>query len=259
MLWFGKSLCYAALQISNFFFQRSVDYFNANSGFEPLVHTWSLAVEEQFYLLMPVILFITIKFSKSKNLPFLAIFFLTLLSLGISQYLVFANQKVAFYSLPSRFWELGIGCLLAFVKHNDFSLRAKNFISSLGVTLIFLSQILIKESAFPGFSALIPCFGTVLIIFSGPKKKLVKKLFVPNFLPIKFLFSSEKFLIRFTFGTCRCLFYTKDIAIIASSLCSNHYCYSQFYSPFPTFLGASLKCHSENGASITRFTSGHFV
>ena len=134
---------------------------------------------------MPVILFITIKFSKSKNLPFLARFFLTLLSLGISQYLVFANQKVAFYSLPSRFWELGIGCLLAFVKHNDFSLRAKNFISSLGVTLIFLSQILIKESAFPGFSALIPCFGTVLIIFSGANEITGEKTFCAKFLANK--------------------------------------------------------------------------
>ncbi len=119
MIWFSKSLHYSSLQISNFFFQRTVNYFDANEGFEPLVHTWSLAVEEQFYLLMPAIIIFLLSFKKklrSKNAAFYSIIALSLISLAASQVLVFSNQKIAFYSLVSRFFELGIGCLLAFDK-----------------------------------------------------------------------------------------------------------------------------------------------
>lgn len=171
MLWFSKGLHYASLQISNFFFQRTVDYFNEGRNFEPLLHTWSLGVEEQFYLLMPWVVIVLFHFGKNKKIPFYGLVVLSLISLGVSQYLISANQKIAFYSLLSRFWELGIGCLLAFANSNKFSNRTNNLLAGLGMALLALSVSIIKQASFPGFVALLPCLGAALIIFSGESQK----------------------------------------------------------------------------------------
>ncbi len=169
MIWFTRSLHYSSLQISNFFFQRTVNYFDANEGFEPLVHTWSLAVEEQFYLLMPAIAIFLLRFKNKRNLAFYGIVILSLISLTLSQIMVFANQKIAFFSIVSRFWELGIGCLIAFGKINISSSKTNNLLSLLGLALVLLSSVVINYSYFPGLIALIPCVGAALIILSGEK------------------------------------------------------------------------------------------
>lgn len=167
MIWFSRSMHYSSLQISNFFFQRTVNYFDANEGFEPLVHTWSLAVEEQFYLLMPAIIIFLLRFKNKKNASFYGIIVLSLISLIASQILVFANQKIAFYSLLSRFWELGIGCLLAFDKIKISSDKINKSLSLFGLALILFSAFALNYSYFPGFLAMIPCLGAALIILTG--------------------------------------------------------------------------------------------
>lgn len=198
MVWFSRSLEYSSLQISNLFFQRMVDYFDANEGFQPLIHTWSLGVEEQFYLIMPAIVIFLLRFKSKKvsvsngqsnealNWVFWGIFALSLLSLITSQILVFVNQKVAFYSLFSRFWELGIGCLLAFSsikispKITNNSL-ATNILAFTGLAVIGISAFVINYSYFPGFVALFPCLGAALVILSG---QMNQKTFVARFLSI---------------------------------------------------------------------------
>ena len=171
MIWFSRSLHYSSLQISNFFFQRTVNYFDANEGFEPLVHTWSLAVEEQFYLLMPAIVIFLLRFKNKKNASFYGIIALSLISLIVSQILVLTNQKIAFYSLLSRFWELGIGCLLAFDKIKISSDKANNSLSLFGLVLILFSAFALNYSYFPGLLAIFPCFGAALIILTGRNNK----------------------------------------------------------------------------------------
>lgn len=176
MLWFSKGFHYASLQISNLFFQRSVDYFNEGRNFEPLLHTWSLGVEEQFYLLMPVFVVGIFHFRKSKKLAFYGVVILSLISLAASEYLVSAHQKIAFYSLLSRFWELGIGCLLAFIGPNKFSTIGNNILAIIGTVLLALSLILINQEKFPGILALLPCLGAALVIFTGSRKTVVTSL-----------------------------------------------------------------------------------
>ncbi len=186
MIWFSKSLHYSSLQISNFFFQRTVNYFDANEGFEPLVHTWSLAVEEQFYLLMPAIIIFLLSFKKklrSKNAAFYGIIALSLISLAASQVLVFSNQKIAFYSLVSRFFELGIGCLLAFDKIKISSDKTNSSLSLFGLALIIFSAFALNYSYFPGLLAIVPCLGAALIILTGKTNKtFVAKLLSGRFL-----------------------------------------------------------------------------
>lgn len=178
MIWFARSLHYASLQISNFFFQRSVDYFDQNTDSGPLLHTWSLGVEEQFYLLLPLLLVILRHFKKDENSIFYTLLALSIISLIASQYLVLTNQKVAFYSILSRFWELGIGCLIAFSKVRSVKIKGANFLSAIGFAMIILAVFVIKYSSFPGITALLPCLGAALIIVSGENNKTA----ISNFL-----------------------------------------------------------------------------
>ena len=180
MLWLSKQFHYATLQISNLFFQRTVDYFDENRTTNPLLHTWSLGVEEQFYILMPVLIITLFSFGKNKKLPLYALIFLSLASLFFSQYLVITNQKMAFYSLTSRFWELGAGCLAAFSNKKIISSKNNNFLAFLGVALIATSLFVIKYSNFPGLFALLPCAGAVLIIISGKQNKTLITKFLSN-------------------------------------------------------------------------------
>jgi peptidoglycan/LPS O-acetylase OafA/YrhL len=180
MLWFSRGFYYASLQISNLFFQRGVDYFNEERNFEPLLHTWPLGVEEQFYLLTPFILLSLFRFSKNKKAPLFGLVALSLVSLVCSEYLVNTNQKIAFYSLLSRFWELGIGCLLAFSKENKLSSAKNNLISCAGFVAVIASFLFIKYENFPGLAALLPCIGTALIIFSGESQQTFLARFLAN-------------------------------------------------------------------------------
>lgn len=183
MIWFSRGLYYASLQISNFFFQRGVDYFDENRDVEPILHTWSLGVEEQFYLLMPLIIWAIFRFNKNKNFAFYILIFLSAVSLAASQYLVFVNQKIAFYSLLSRFWELGVGCLIAFNSRNyslKISNKNNNILALIGLVMIIISLFVIKYSNFPGLLALLPCVGAALIIFSGEETKTLTAKFLSN-------------------------------------------------------------------------------
>jgi len=184
MVWFARSFHYATFQISNLFFQRSVGYFEQNQDAGPLLHTWSLGVEEQFYLLMPLVLFLLFRLKKNKNLsrdlPFYGLVFLSLISLAASEILIFVNQKIAFYSLLSRFFELGIGCLIAFGKIKNIPQKTNSALSFIGLGMIALSLFAIKYAYFPGFLALLPCVGTALTIVSGEKGNTLVAKFLSN-------------------------------------------------------------------------------
>lgn len=171
--WFAKTLKYASLQISNILFQRQVGYFDPEFEGMPLLHTWSLGVEEQFYLIWPVMLLLLFKFKKCKNIPFYGLITISIISLLLSQYLINTDhQRVAFFSLPSRLWELGLGGMLAFNKiKRPENNKINEILGVAGLILISFSIFTIKSDSFPGLMALLPCLGAGLVIFSGDKEK----------------------------------------------------------------------------------------
>lgn len=169
---------------SNIFFIKHNNYFAISSNEIPLIHTWSLSVEEQFYLVWPILLFFIYKFTKNLNLLILTIIGIILLSLSFSIWcshhkLVFGNYGFGYYSIFSRAYELSIGVLLALIfekrKHSKDilcainSLNSKfNLLSVIGVLLLFYSIFFITDGdQFPGYLALLPTFGAALIILTG--------------------------------------------------------------------------------------------
>lgn len=164
---FAKALRYATLQASNILFMKKTDYFAPQIDGNLLLHTWSLGVEEQFYVVFPIILVILSKFPKHKNLPFYGLLFLTILSFAFSCYFVKTNSQIAFFSLPSRFFELAIGALIALKLENKTTKTNNEIMGFIGLSLIILSLFIVKKDNFPGLSALLPTLGTGLLIFSG--------------------------------------------------------------------------------------------
>lgn len=169
--------------VSNFaLLKESGDYFNNSSNVKPLLHLWSLAIEEQFYILWPLILWLSWK----RKLSFFSVIIILLTSSFVfNLFTVYQNKNAAFYLPQSRFWELLIGSLLAYITNYKTNANSKNFITNflhkntivkledvisiLGIFLIFVAVFLLtKNNNFPGAWALLPTVGAALIIFAGP-------------------------------------------------------------------------------------------
>jgi peptidoglycan/LPS O-acetylase OafA/YrhL len=163
----GKSVASAALFVSNFFFMVKADYFGGAAESKPLLHTWSLAVEEQFYIFYPIGVFILKRWAPKMLKPVLCAGVIS--SLALAFLLNYVKPDAAFYLIPARAWELGAGGLIAL---NFFpainSKGTKQLISVGGLAAIFLGCFLItSELAFPAPWALVPVMGTVLLIAYG--------------------------------------------------------------------------------------------
>jgi peptidoglycan/LPS O-acetylase OafA/YrhL len=169
---FGASLAATTLFASNFYFNVSADYFAAGADTQPLLHTWSLAVEEQFYIFFPLILlFVRRYLAQREKLVMVA---LLLLSLAISVWLVRTDRSSAFYLPHSRAWELLVGALLAIGVVPAIRSRAlAGALGILGIALIAGSVLLYKQNMpFPGLAALAPCVGAALVIHAGGESSL---------------------------------------------------------------------------------------
>ena len=138
---YSKSIIYSIIFVSNFFFYFTGLEYGAVSGLlKPLLHTWSLSVEEQFYLFFPIILIVLINYFKNKI--FVPILFIVILSLIFAQSLFIFNQNLNFYLLPSRIWELLFGSLLFLYQKNNIlkiSNLKSDFFCIIGIILIFIS------------------------------------------------------------------------------------------------------------------------
>ncbi|MFZ4801552.1 MAG: acyltransferase family protein [Chlorobium sp.] len=163
----GKSITATTLFSSNIIFWRESGYFDAPSLEKPLLHTWSLSVEEQFYIVFPIVLMLIGRYLKGRYLPLVLAAFV--LSFGASVYGVAHYPGATFYLVPTRAWELLAGSLLALgVFPAPSSVWQKNLFAFTGLIMIGCSIFLYTEATpFPGLAALLPVMGSGLIIQSG--------------------------------------------------------------------------------------------
>ncbi|HMS84474.1 MAG TPA: acyltransferase family protein [Nitrospira sp.] len=163
----------AALHMSNIFFDKNTgDYFSPNIQSNPLLHTWSLAVEEQFYLFWPLLILLSVHWWRSTNALMTLLSGLTLISLGIGIGFTIKGGTFAFYELPARAWEFGMGGLALFLSQRTprvsplwwSTIGWVGFLAILGVAH-FLTPL--DAASFPGWIALIPTLGTAVVLIAG--------------------------------------------------------------------------------------------
>jgi len=164
---FGKSVLATSLFASNFLFWQESGYFGRAAEEIPLLHTWSLAVEEQFYILFPLFLAFVAKRGRQRYVAATAV--VTVATFVVSVVLVATDPDAAFYLAPSRAWELGLGALLALGAVAPSHRRlVRNAAGALGAAAIAWSVLHYSSTTpFPGAAALLPCLGTAVIIWAG--------------------------------------------------------------------------------------------
>jgi peptidoglycan/LPS O-acetylase OafA/YrhL len=158
---FANSVVAVCLFFSNILFWRQENYFDAGSDLNPLLHTWSLAVEEQFYIVHPIILLFLVRFARKRLKLVLAA--TAVASLCLSHYLSAAYPSFNFYWLPTRAWELLAGSLCAVTPLKNR--RGFNMLGLAGLGLLLVSVFGFSErTPMPSFYGLVPVLGTCLII-----------------------------------------------------------------------------------------------
>ena len=174
---FGKSLIAAVAFVSNILFWLETDYFTASSDLIPLLHTWSLAVEEQFYIIFP--LFLVVFWKRGRDILLIIIILVALVSLGLTEWGWRYFPDANFYLIPTRAWELMIGVLVAFYLFYKEQPQGKfnEVASSLGLAMIIASLFFLDKSLpFPSVYTLIPTVGVALVILFATTNTLVNKI-----------------------------------------------------------------------------------
>ena len=174
---FGESLAAVPLFLSNVLFWSERGYFGVETELKPLVHTWSLAVEEQFYLVYPLVLWAVVTFARRFLFGLLSA--VMAMSLTLSWYLSHIHFETGFYLPFARAWELLAGAFAAFLIHKSVvpSSRVGNGLSALGLMLIGYAILSFDESTlFPGTAAIVPVLGAFLIIISGSENNVTHRL-----------------------------------------------------------------------------------
>ncbi len=169
---FSQSLAATVTFTSNILFLQEIDYFDTESELKPLIHTWSLAIEEQFYIVFPFLMIVL--WRQARQHLFAVVSVLFLLSFLYAVWLTREDPAAAYYLLPTRGWELLLGVLasLWLNNHPQYAVPGpvREALAMAGLGLIALAILTFDErTPFPGPYALIPTFGTFLIIlFAAP-------------------------------------------------------------------------------------------
>ena len=162
---YATSVVATVFFVSNVFFWEQSGYFQPSADYFPLLHTWSLSVEEQFYIVIPLVMLLLA--SRRRRQTVVAIAAITLVSLIMSILFTERAPSAAFYLTPTRAWELGFGALLALVPVH-LPPRTREISGALGLTLIAVAVFTFdKAMIFPGAAALVPTLGTVALIAAG--------------------------------------------------------------------------------------------
>jgi len=187
----GRAVASQAIFTANVHYWLDSGYFSRIADEKPLLHTWSLAVEEQFYLIVPLLLWFLYRtpllHRRRLILSVLAIGFVC--SLAISIYGVSHHPSAAFYLLPTRAWELLLGSICAFLPlmpRTSRLNRIRQVFSMVGMMLIVLAATALdKESPFPGLNALAPCLGAAFLILSNVSRDGSSPTVVADFLSMR--------------------------------------------------------------------------
>lgn len=170
---YGRSVAATTLFLANIWFYTQHGYFTEAAELEPLLHTWSLGVEEQFYVLFPLILWLGLRALRSFGATVL-VAVLTLVSLVAAERALAYDPEGAFFLPHLRAWELFLGALLAMATSQGWMAalshvpRLNQALSVLGLGLIVYAILAFgPETRFPGLSALVPCLGAALLIATG--------------------------------------------------------------------------------------------
>ena len=176
---FSESLVAVSTFASNILFWRTSGYFDTATELKPLIHTWSLAVEEQYYVLFPLFLMLAWKLGKRWIVGLLAVVFV--ISLAGAQWLSATHPSFNFFMLPTRGWELLIGAFIAFYYSRHNIKKHHHFIEQLGslIGLLLITYSVFAyndQTPFPSVYALVPTLGAALIIIFATHKTIVGKL-----------------------------------------------------------------------------------
>lgn len=167
----GQSIIFAAASLSNFYFWGESGYFDISGSYKPLLHFWSLAVEEQFYLVWPALL-LGLFWARKTWFVIVALCLLGITSLMLGKHWMDIDADAVFYLMPFRMFEFTIGALCVWLRAIPGRYNTANeIILACGLGAIAYSVITYDDSTvFPGPGALIPCLGAALVIYSGNAK-----------------------------------------------------------------------------------------
>ena len=162
----GESVIATALFVSNIFFWKQISYFAAPASENPLLHTWSLSIEEQFYLFYPIFLIIVSRFGRT--IRHAAMIALLALSLASCCVMIAYKPSATFFLGPTRAWELLTGGIIATGLVPQFRPAILSVSSVIGVILICGSITFLSPAfPYPGYAAIAPVLGTALLLWSG--------------------------------------------------------------------------------------------
>jgi peptidoglycan/LPS O-acetylase OafA/YrhL len=165
---FGGALLYAIFSVSNIYFWNEQGYFDTEVDFKPLLHTWTLSVEEQFYLIWPALLLLLLTV-RHKHFAVIAIGLLGLVSLYAAESYLAIDANAVFFLTPFRMFEFSIGAITVWLvqEHNKHTITEEIILLS-GLAMIAYAVLSFDHyTRFPGYNALIPCLGTVMAIHAG--------------------------------------------------------------------------------------------
>lgn len=177
---FFESIFAIPVFMVNHLFLNESGYFSSPAENKPLLNTWSLSVEEQYYLIFPLILSYLLR-TKIKLAPVFVIAILIVLSFSLSVWYTKYKPDLAYFTLPTRAWEFLIGAAAVFINIDKFnfshSKKIKNMFSMIGLSLILgVTLFYDKNTAFPGLNALFPVLGAILIILFANEQTLVGRI-----------------------------------------------------------------------------------
>lgn len=171
---FSQSLVAVSLFTSNILFWSKSGYFAPATEEAPLLHTWSLAVEEQYYIFFPIFLLFTLSSGQSRT--FWLIVFLSALSIALSEWGWRHQETANFYLVPTRAWELFAGSLASFIVQKQ-GVKNSNFLSLFAIAaMLFAIFFFDKTTPFPSLYSLLPVLGVVGLILYGGEKTYIAKL-----------------------------------------------------------------------------------
>ena len=169
------SVFFSVLSLSNFYFIDFVDYFAPSAEYIMLLHTWSLGVEEQFYLLFPLIAFVVYR-NLGKSGFWAVVLILLVASFAISEWGWRNEPRANYFFSPSRFWEILLGAVAAFWCSSRET-KGNDALAALGLAALCLTFFIYDDSIlFPSYYALAPTIGTVLVLTYARGSTMTAKL-----------------------------------------------------------------------------------